>query len=181
MARAAAALLALSCCAATAQGPLRVVPEGSQIAFTTRQMGAPVEGRFTRFDARLALDLDRPEAGSLTVTVDMASGGFGLAEIDAELAKPDWFDSKRFPQAVLQSTAIRKADAGRYEVAGRLSLKGRTRDFVVPVTIGRTGAQATASGAFALRRLDWGIGAGDWSDPSLVADEVRVTFRLVLR
>ena len=34
----------------------QLVPAGSEVSFTTRQMGVPVEGRFNRFNARIALD-----------------------------------------------------------------------------------------------------------------------------
>jgi len=38
----------------------------------------------------------------------------------------------------------------------------------------------TASGTFAIKRLDFRIGDGDWKDTSLVADAVQVRFKLVL-
>jgi cytochrome b561 len=38
---------------------------GSEIAFTTRQMGVPVEGRFGKFSAQIALDPKKPETGSV--------------------------------------------------------------------------------------------------------------------
>ena len=50
----------------------------------------------------------------------------------------------------------------------------------VPVTLAQAGGVTTASGGFTLHRLDFRIGDGDWSDTSLVADEVQVKFRLTL-
>ena len=46
----------------------------------------------------------------------------------------------------------------------------------VPVTLAQSGATSTATGAFTLKRLDYRIGDGEWSDTSLVADEVQVAF-----
>lgn len=69
---------------------------------------------------------------------------------------------------------------GRYEVAGTFHLKGQVRSLVVPVRWVQTGEAATAEGQFTLRRLEFGIGVGDWKDPALVADEVQVRFRLRL-
>ena len=69
---------------------------------------------------------------------------------------------------------------GRFEVAGQLAIKGVTRELLVPVQLRQAGAVSTASGSFTLKRLQFGIGDGDWNDPSLVADEVLVRFRLVL-
>jgi polyisoprenoid-binding protein YceI len=66
-------------------------------------------------------------------------------------------------------------------VAGQLTLKGVARELVVPVQLAPAGAGlSAASGSFTLKRLDFRIGDGDWNDPSLVANEVLVKFRLVL-
>ena len=40
---------------------------------------------------------------------------------------------------------------------------------------------STATGAFTLKRLDYRIGEGDWTDTSIVASEVQVQFKLVLQ
>ncbi len=67
---------------------------------------------------------------------------------------------------------------GRLEVAGRLSVKGVTRDVTVPVALAQAGGVTTASGTFTIRRLDFKIGEGEWTDTSMVADDVQVKFRL---
>ena len=59
----------------------------------------------------------------------------GAPESEAELVKQPWFDTKKFPQASFQSTAIKAAGPGRLEVSGKLAIKGSTRDVVVPVTL----------------------------------------------
>jgi polyisoprenoid-binding protein YceI len=172
--------------AAYAQSQYSAVPAAtliaarSEITFTTRQMGVPVEGRFQRFDARVALDPRAAEQGSVTVTIDTGSATFGMAEPDAELPKPAWFDAARFPQATFQSTSIRNAGGGRLEVAGTLRLKGASRDCVIPVTLTPSGATTTATGRFTIKRLDYRIGDGEWADTSLVGDDVQVVFKFVL-
>ena len=37
-----------------------------------------------------------------------------------------------------------------------------------------------ASGEITIKRLAFGIGGGEWGDASLVADDVKVSFRLAL-
>ncbi len=158
-----------------------VVPEQSEVAFTTRQMGVPVEGRFKRWSASIRFDPRQPQAAHVDFTIDTASLAFGAAETEAEAAKPGWFHVARFPQARFVSSSVRSTGAGRFEVLGQLTLKGQTREVRVPVTLApAAGGLHTASGSFTLRRLDFKIGDGDWNDPSLVADEVLVRLRLVL-
>ncbi len=158
----------------------QLVAAGSEIAFTSKQMGVPVDGRFRKFDAKVAFDPKKPEAASIGFTVDLASVSLGVAETEAEIAKPDWFDTKRFPQAVFQSTAVKASGAGKYEVAGKLTIKGTAQNVVVPVLLTQAGGTTTAAGSFVLKRLAFRIGDGDWKDTSMVANDVQVRFKLAL-
>ena len=49
--------------------PAQLVAAGSEIAFTTKQMGVPVEGTFSRFSAQIALDPKKPETGKVSFTI----------------------------------------------------------------------------------------------------------------
>ena len=158
-----------------------VLPEQSEVAFTTRQMGVPVEGRFKRWSATLQFDPRQPQAAKVDFSIDTRSVAFGAADTELEVAKPGWFDSARFPQARFVSNTVRAVGGNRFEVQGSLTLKGTTRELTVPVTLAPgAGGLSVASGSFTLRRLEFRIGDGDWNDPSLVADEVQVRLRLTL-
>jgi polyisoprenoid-binding protein YceI len=160
--------------------PALLQASGSQITFTTRQMGVPVEGRFVRFSAEVVLDPKRPEGGLISLAIDTASARFGSAELDAEVPKPIWLDAASFPQATFRSSSIKAAGAGRFDVAGKLAIKGSVRDLVVPVQLVPAGDHHVASGSFTVKRLDFKVGEAEWSDTSLLADDVIVRFRLTL-
>lgn len=161
-------------------GPAVLQPAGSEIAFTTRQMGVPVEGKFGRFSAQVTLDPKQPESGSISLVIDTASARFDSAELDAELPKPTWLDAAGFPQASFRSSRVKATGPGRFDVAGRLAIKGAVRDLVVPVQLAAAGAHHVASGSFTLKRLDFRIGEAEWSDTSLLANDVLVRFKLRL-
>ena len=163
-----------------AQAQQKLVPSQSSITFTTKQMGSPVDGSFRKFDAQVAFDPKRVEAARIAFTVDLASVSFGAAETEAEVAKPDWFNTKAFPQATFQSSSVKSLGGGRFEVRGQLGIKGATKEIVVPVTLTQSGGTTTASGAFTLKRLEYRIGDGDWKDTSMVADDVQVRLKLAL-
>lgn len=158
----------------------QVDPARSELVFVTRQMGVPVEGRFERWDAQLVFDPRKPEAASLALRIDIGSVRFAAPEVIAEAQRAVWFDAARFPQASFQSTSVRARGAGRYEIAGRLGLKGQTRELVVPVDLIQAGGNGTASGSFTIDRSAFRIGDAEWADPSLVAHEVRVRFKMAL-
>jgi len=158
----------------------KLLPAQSEIAFTSHQMGVPVDGKFKKFDAQMAFDPKKVDAARIAFTVDLASVSFGSTETEAEVVKPDWFNTKSFPQATFQSTAVKAVGGGKFEVAGKLAIKGASRDIVVPVTLAQTGPTTTATGAFTLKRLDYNIGDGEWKDTSMVANDVQVRFKLSL-
>jgi len=166
-------------CAQTAPAA-QLVAAQSEIAFTTRQMGVPVEGKFGKFSAQVALDPKKPEAGSVSFTIDTGSARFGAAETDAEVPKAPWLNVAKFPQATFQSSSIKGTGGGKFEVTGKLSIKGSTRDVLVPVLVTQAGGASTASGSFTIKRLEFKVGEGDWADTSLVANDVIVRFKLVL-
>ena len=158
----------------------RLVPAQSSIAFTARQMGVPLQGHFSHFDAQIAFDPAQLASSKIAFTVNTGSATLGSRETDAELPKAEWFNTARFPQATFQSSSIKALGSGKFEVAGKLSIKGQAHDVVVPVTLVQTGATTLASGTMLLKRLTYKIGDGEWADTSLVADDVQVQFKLAL-
>jgi polyisoprenoid-binding protein YceI len=158
----------------------QLVPAQSEIVFVSKQMGVPVEGRFQKFSAKIVFNPSKPDQANIAFTVDMASATLGVKETDAELPKAEWFNTAKFAQATFQSTSVKALGAGKFEVAGKLSIKGATQNVLVPVTLTQAGTNTTATGAFAIKRLAFKIGDNEWSDTSMVADEVQVKFKFAL-
>lgn len=158
----------------------KLVPAQSEVQFTARQMGVPLEGHFKKFDAQVSFDPAKLATSKIVFTVDTGSATMGSRETDAELPKATWFNVPQFPQATFQSSAIKALGAGKFEVTGKLSIKGLARDVVVPVTLVQNGATTLATGALPLKRLAFKIGENEWADTSMVADDVQVQFKLAL-
>lgn len=161
-----------------------VVSAASEIAFTAKQLGVPLEGKFRRWTAQVQFDPKAAANGKIAFNIDMGSGTLGVAETDAELIKADWFNTAKFPQATFQSTALKAAGKGRMDVTGQLTIKGQTQVITVPVALTQQGTgaqlQTVATGAFPIKRLAFKIGDGAWTDTSLVADDVSVRFKITL-
>ncbi len=175
---------ALACALLTAtaltHAQQKLLPAQSEIVFVSKQMGVPVEGRFTRFDAQIAFDPKKADVGKASFTIDLASASLGSAETEAELKQPGWFNSAKAPQATFTSTGMKAVGANRFDIAGKLTIKGTTRDIVVPATLTQSGGNTTATGSFVIKRIDFKIGEGEWNDVSIVANEVTVRFKLAL-
>jgi len=175
-----AAFAALAPAGAEPATATRLVADKSQIAFVSKQMGVPVEGTFKKFDAQVAFDPRKPEGGTVALQIDTASASLGVPMSDAELPKPPWFDAAHFPQAIFQSSAIKALGDGRFEMAGKLTIKNIARQVTVPVTIAPAGGYAVATGSFTIQRLDYKVGDGEWTDTSVVGNDVQVRFKFTL-
>lgn len=158
----------------------KLLPAQSSITFEIKQMGVPVQGHFKKFDAQIHFDAAKLAASKVNFTVDIASTTLGAPEMDAELPKPTWFNTAKFPQAQFTSSAFKALGGGKYEVSGKLAIKGQSQDVTVPLTMSQAGTATTASGMLPIKRLAFRIGEGDWADTSMVADDVQVRFKLAL-
>jgi polyisoprenoid-binding protein YceI len=137
-----------------------------------------VEGRFKTFNLPgFAFDPKRPEAAKVQISINLASADMGAADVEAELLKPEWLDSKRQPEAKFVAQSVKPLGAGKFELTGPFTLKGQTRPLKVQLQVAQSGATSTATGQFALKRTEWAIGAGEWADTSIVAAEVTVRFK----
>ena len=173
-----AALLAVSTAAPAAQ---KLVPAQSEVGFVSKQMGVPVQGKFERFNGQINVDPAKPEGGKVAFTVELGSAAIGTPETLVELKKPEWFDTAKYPTATFESTAIKSLGGGKVDVLGKLTVKGIASDVHVPMTLTQQGDLLKASGEFTIKRLDYKIGAGEWGDTGLVANEVLVRPRLTVQ
>ena len=163
-----------------AQAQQQLVPAQSSVEFTAKQMGVPLQGHFKKFDAQVAFDPAQLAASRIRFTVDTGSATMGARETDAELPKAPWFNVPQFPQATFESSAIKALGGGKFDVAGKLTIKGTAVNVSVPVALVQSGATTTATGVLPLKRLAFKIGDGEWADTSMVADDVQVKFKLAL-
>jgi len=157
-----------------------LIPDKSEVVYVTTQMGAPVDGGFSRFEAHVDLDPKRLQSSSIGFAVDTSSVVFPSDDVVKELAKPGWLDSAHFPKAEFKSSRIRDLGGRRYEVAGTLTIKGHASEIVFPISLSQSGSTTFATGVLTIKRLQFGIGQGEWSDTSLVADDVQIKFKIAL-
>lgn len=157
----------------------QVLPDKSAINFTYKQMGVGMDGRFRKFSAQLNFDPARATAAKATFDVDLASIDTGAEDADQEVAGKQWFNTKAFPTAHFASSGVKALGGNRYEVAGKLTIKGRTQDVVAPVTFTAQGSQGVFDGSFTIRRGDFSIGEGAWAAFDTVANDIQIKFHIL--
>lgn len=177
------ALAALLLPLAAAAEPLvvRSVPDQSRLEFIARYESEQLPGAFAAFRVEAGRD---PQSGApqyLLVTVDTGSADMNDRDINDELGKPDWFNSEAFPEAVYEARRIVSTGAGSYTAEGQLKLKGVSLELTVPFGWEDTAAGVSLSGETTLSRRAWNVGMGEWAQDETIADNVTVTFSVVLR
>lgn len=156
-----------------------VVPAQSSIRFVAKQMNVPLEGRFGKFAVRMNLDPAHPERASAQVDIDVASIDAGMKEANDEAKSKNWFAASAYPTARFVSTALKPLGDNRFEVTGNLFIKGRTLTVSAPFVLTPQGKNAVLDGRFIIKRLQFGIGEGEWADTDTVADDVEIRFHLL--
>jgi polyisoprenoid-binding protein YceI len=158
----------------------QVLPGESTVAFGYTQMGVPLDGKFNQFSAQLSFDPARLDKAQAKIAIEVASIDTGSSEANEEVVGKAWFDAKAQPLASFTSTGIKALGGNRYEATGKLTIKGRTLDVKAPVTFQSAGNKGWFDGAFTIKRLDYAIGEGAWSDVGTVANEIQIKFHLVV-
>jgi polyisoprenoid-binding protein YceI len=153
---------------------------GSMLAFAGSYQGQVFTGRFPQFNTRLSFDPAHPEQGSLDVSITLANATTANADYDDQMRGDAFFNVARYPQAHYAAKGFRSLGGNRYATDGTLSLHGISK----PVTLQFTwtpGAHPVLAGKATVKRLDFGIGSGDWADTDLIPDAIAVSTRVILQ
>jgi len=172
-----AALLAVA--AAASAAVLKTDPAKSSVSAVFKQMNVPIESKFKKHNIVIDYNAAAPDTSKATVEIETASLDLGEADMNAEVAKKDWFNSAQFPKATFVSTAIKSAGPGKLNVSGKLTIKGKAADVTFPITVKAEGGKQVFDGALPIKRLAFNVGEGEWKDTGMVADEVTIKFHVV--
>lgn len=151
---------------------------GSSLTFASKYEGEVFTGRFPGFATRLSFDPAQLATAKLDVTIPLAGATTANTDRDDALKDSDFFATAKFPQARYTATKFRSLGGNQYAADGTLSLRGVSK----PVTLTFTwtpGAQPVLNGKATVKRLDFGVGGGDWADTALIPNEVAVSTKVV--
>lgn len=165
-------------CAATAT-EYTVTPAASTLGFSGTFQGEAFQGKFDQWNAVINYDPGDLAGSHFVVDVTLASVKTGDTDRDSALPGSDFFNVAKFPTAHFVSTGIHTL--GTKVVAdGKLTLRGITRPLSLDVAYKPLASGATMDISGAVRRLDFGVGAGDYADTSVIGAEVTISAHLQL-
>ncbi|WP_049623426.1 YceI family protein [Frateuria defendens] len=177
--RLAGLLLALALPGFAAAADYSVQSATSKLGFASSFQGSGFTGSFSKWTAAISYDPADLAKSKFDVTVDTASAKTGDSDRDGALPGADFFNVAKFPQAHFVTTGFRKA--GNQVLAdGQLTLRGVTRPVSLSVNFVPAGNAAKLDVSGTVKRLDFGVGGGDYADTSVIGPDVKVTAHLDL-
>ena len=164
---------------ASAPGSYLADPAQSRLEFVGVQAGAEFKAVFKKFTAAVQFAPDNLASAGIDVTIDLNSVDSGDKDRDGTIRGPDIFDIAHNPTAHYVTRSITKTATG-FAAQGSLTLRGVTKDVPIEFQFQPAGAGAKLVGTAKLKRLDFGVGQGDWKSTEWVKDDVKINFSLAL-
>mgnify|MGYP001546647727 FL=1 len=174
-----AILLALALPGIAAATDYTVQPASSTLGFSNTFQGESFDGRFGQWTAAISYDAANLASSKFDVEVDLASAKTGDSDRASALPGSDFFDVAKFPKAHFVTTGFRQV-GGKVIADGTLTLHGISKPVSLDVTFKPQASGATLDVAGTVKRLDFGVGTGDYADTSVIGGDVKVTAHLQL-
>src|SRR5678815_4614233 len=156
-------------------------PKESKLTFVGIQADAQFEGTFERFTADIKFDPKDFAGSRFDVKIDMASVDSQDSERDDTMKSDDLFAAKQFPTAHYVADKFIAKGGNKFTGAGKLTLRNVTREVPIEFTFEQKNGSAWLKGSAQLKRLDFGVGQGDWKETKEVGNDVKVSFVLLLK
>jgi polyisoprenoid-binding protein YceI len=140
-------------------------PTHSHVSFAIRVMSVnTTRGRFKTFRGQLHIDEQHPASSWVDAQVEAASIDTRNKLRDTHLRSAAFFDVRKYPTIIFQSTGVEHVGAQNYQVTGNLTLHGITRPITFDVQYYghgsmmcmRTALRASAT----INRHDFDLGQG---------------------
>jgi polyisoprenoid-binding protein YceI len=154
------------------QAQYKPVDEGSALKFTISNFGFDVNGIFSGLTGKISFDAQNPATGSFNVSIDAATVNTDNTLRDKHLKEDGYFDVVNYPRIQLVSTSI-SGKNGAYKFAGKLTIKGKTKDVAFPFTAVATSDGYIFHGSFKINRKDFDVGG-----TSTIANELEVSLNV---
>ncbi len=142
----------------------------SSITFKIKNAGLTVNGSFSGLTADIKLDAATYALGYIEASVDVSTINTGIDLRDRDLKKENYFNVAKYSKISMKSTLIGKEKDGTYRGYFKLTIKGVTKDVVMPFSYNESSSTAVFKGSFKINRRDYTVGGNSW----ILSDDVTI-------
>ena len=152
---------------------LSSVANSEVVYYEIKQMNVPVSGKFSHSKIDFTFDDTKLAQSKVSVTLPIKEISVPSDEAKSIVHGKEWFKTTAFPNATFVSSKFEMKDKTHFIAEGNLNIKGKNKLVKIPFVI--NGKDIT--GQLNFNRSDFGLGEGDWSDISIVSNDIKVTFK----
>lgn len=154
----------------------------SNVYFSVDHIFSKVRGHFNDFSTDIVFNPDALDKSSFAFTIKVDSIDTNISKRDKHLLSADFFDAGKYPTMTFASTEVTAGDGGLYNVAGKLTVKGKNYDLTLPLVLAGVKEHpavpgkevAGFNGKIVIDRLSYGIGTGKFYEMGVVGKDVEV-------
>jgi polyisoprenoid-binding protein YceI len=157
-----------------------LTPDNTTVKFVgtkTKPMPGKHDGGFKGVKGSATYDGKDLTSLAITVDIDMNTIYTDTEKLTQHLKTPDFFDVKNNPASKFVSSKVEKGKEG-YNVTGKLTMAGKTKELTFPATIEVKDGNLTLSSSFKLNRHDWGVSYGKGAVDDLVSLNISVKAKM---
>lgn len=172
-----------------AQTIWNVDPSHSSIRFAVDHMViSEVEGTFSKYEGTVIAAKDDFSDAKINFMVDVNSVNTDNAKRDEHLRSADFFETEKYPKMIFESTSVEKTSPGKYNLKGKLTLHGVTKEITLAMTYGGTtkdpwgNTKAGLKVTGKINRTDFGLKYNSVLEAGslMIGEEVTITAKVEL-
>lgn len=133
----------------------------ASIDFVIKNLGINVDGHFNTFTITTTFDSEN-SLKSVSGEIEVKSIKTGIKSRDEHLLEEDYFHISKYPKIYLISTQVIKRTANLYDVKVELKIKGKTKQFSIPIKVDDTEESRKITSNFEINRKDFGVGGSSF-------------------
>ncbi|WP_229664908.1 YceI family protein [Polaribacter pacificus] len=154
----------------------------TSVNFSINHFFSAVTGKFSDFDGTIHFDPNNLNGSKADFSVSIKSVNTDDAKRDRHLKSKDFFDAKTYPKMAFKSSKIEKKSDKEYLIYGKLTIRNKTKDVVLPMKITGEMEHPMMKRTLILGvvidttidRTEYGVGTGDWAATMVVGDKVKI-------
>jgi len=143
----------------------------ASVTFKIKNAGLTVEGSFGGLISEINFDAENYSKSSMEASVDVNTINTGIDLRNSHLKKEEYFNAAKFSRITAKSTSFTKEKDGTFKGSFKLTIKGITKEIIIPFSFIESAKGAVFKSTFTLNRRDYTVGGNSWT----MADDVTVT------